>query len=100
MGLYVPMVNHDFWGKLSPKLQEAILKLWADNLPAYRANTAKSQENGRKELEGHGVAFVDVPKDELDAVRKKMLPEQDKAAADAHMSPELIKLVMTDVGAA
>jgi hypothetical protein len=29
-----------------------------------------------------------------------MLTEQDKAAADAHMSPELVKLVMTDVGAA
>ena len=40
-----------------------------------------------------------MPPDELAAIRKKMLPEQDKAAADAHMSPELVKLVMSDVGA-
>ena len=99
MGLYVPMMNHDFWGKLGPKLQETVLKLWADNLPTYRTNTAKAQEEGRKSLEGHEVAFIDVSKDELDAVRKKMLPEQEKAAADAHMSPELVKLVMADVGA-
>ena len=99
MGLYVPMVNKDFWGKLPKPLQEKILQLWADNLPTYRTNTAKSQEEGRKALEGHEVGFVDVPQDELAAVRKKMLPEQDKAAADAHMSPDLVKLVMSDVGA-
>ncbi|MBO0739394.1 MAG: TRAP transporter substrate-binding protein DctP [Alphaproteobacteria bacterium] len=99
MGLYVPMVNKDFWGKLEKPLQEKILQLWAENLPTYRTNTAKSQEEGRNSLKGHEVAFVDVPQDELAAVRKKMLPEQDKAAADAHMSAELVKLVMSDVGA-
>jgi C4-dicarboxylate-binding protein DctP len=99
MGLYVPMVNKDFWGKLEKPMQEKILQLWAENLPIYRTNTAKSQEEGRNALKGHEVAFVDVPQDELAAVRKKMLPEQDKAAADAHMSAELVKLVMSDVGA-
>jgi C4-dicarboxylate-binding protein DctP len=99
MGLYVPMVNKDFWGKLDPKLQETIVKLWTDNLPAYRENTAKAQQNGRDELAKAGVTFVDIAKPELDAVREKMLPEQDKVAADAHMSPDLIKLVMTDVRA-
>ncbi len=99
LGLYVPMINHDFWEKLGPKLQEAILKLWSDNLPTYRANTAKAQEEGRKELAQHGVSFVDVPQSELDAVRERMLAEQDKTAADAHLSPELVKLVMTDVAA-
>jgi len=99
MGLYVPMMNHDFWGKLGPKLQQAVVKLWSDNLPAWRANTAKSQLGGRAALEKAGVTVVDVPQKDLDAVRAKMLPEQAKAAADAHMSPELVKLVMTDVAA-
>ena len=99
MGLYVPMLNKDFWAKLDPKLQEAITKLWADNIPTYRTNTAKAQQNGRDELAKAGVTMVDIPKADADAVREKMLPEQDKAAADAHMSPELIKLVMADVGA-
>lgn len=99
MGLYVPMANKDFWGKLQPKMQETILQLWSENLPTYRTNTAKAQEEGRKTLESHEVAFTDVPQDELAKVRAKMLPEQDKAAADAHMSPDLVKLVMQDVGA-
>jgi TRAP-type C4-dicarboxylate transport system substrate-binding protein len=93
------MVNHDFWAKLTPKLQETIVKLWTDNLPIYRENSAKAQQNGREALEKTGVAFVDVGTAELDAVRAKMLPEQDKTAADAHMSPELIKLVMADASA-
>lgn len=98
MGLYVPMVNKDFWAKLPAKLQETILQMWSENLPTYRTNTAKAQEAGRKALEGHEVAFVDVPQDELAKIRAKMLPEQDKAAADAHMSADLVKLVMQDVG--
>jgi len=98
MGLYVPMVNQDFWAKLGPKLQETVLKLWAENLPTWRANTAKSQENARGELAKHDVTFVDVPQAELDAMQAKMVKEQDKAVQDAHISPELVKLVMADVG--
>ena len=82
-----------------PKLQETVLKLWAENLPAWRANTAKSQENARAELAAHNVVFVDVPQAELDAIYAKMVQEQDKAVSDAHISPELVKLVMADVGA-
>ena len=34
----------------APKLQETLMKLWADNLPAWRENTAKAQQHGREEL--------------------------------------------------
>ena len=39
-----------------------------------------------------------MPQAELDAIHAKMVKEQDKAVADAHISPELVKLVMADVG--
>ncbi len=98
IGLYVPLVNQDFWAKLGAKLQDTVRQLWTDNLPAYRVNTAKSQEHAREELATHNVTFVDVPQAELDAVHAKMVKEQDKAVQDAHISPELVKLVMADVG--
>jgi TRAP-type transport system periplasmic protein len=98
MGLYVPLASQAFWDKIGPKLQETVLKLWADNLPAWRANSAKAQEHGRAELTLHGVAFVDVPQAELDAAHAKMVKEQDKAVQDAHISPKLVELVMADVG--
>jgi hypothetical protein len=36
---------------------------------------------------------------ELEALRAKMIAEQEKVAAAAHISANLIKLVMADVGA-
>jgi len=99
MALYVPMVNQAFWSKIGPKMQETLRQLWAENLPAWRANTAQSQQNAREELGKHGVTFVDVTQAELDAVHAKMVLVQDKAVADAHISPDLVKLVMAEVGA-
>jgi len=99
MGLYVPLASPTFWQKIGPKMQETILKLWAENLPTWRENTAKSQAHGREELKTHGVVFADVSQAERDATRAKLVKEQDKAVADAHISPQLVKLVMTDTGA-
>jgi C4-dicarboxylate-binding protein DctP len=98
MGLYIPMANQDMWKKLGPKLQETVLKLWADNLSAWRDNTAKSQAHARDELIKQGIGVVDIPQADLDAVHAKMVKEQDKAVADAHISQEVVKLVMADVG--
>jgi len=99
MGLYVPMVNPAFWQKLGPKLQETASKLWADNIGAYRDNTAKSQENGRAALEKQGVKFIDIPQAELDKVRAEYVKVQPKAVEEAHISPKLVELVMAEVGA-
>jgi len=99
MGLYVPMANADFWQKIGPKNQEMIQKLWADGLPTWRENTLKLQANARGILTKQGVTFVDVPQAELDRVHADMIKQQDKAVADAHISPKLVELVMADVGA-
>jgi len=99
MGLYVPMVNPDFWQKVGPKLQETMTKLWADNIPTYRANTVKQQASGRAALEKQGIKFVDVSQAELDATHALLVKEQEKAVAEAHISPKLIELVMADAGA-
>jgi len=99
MGLYVPMINPAFWQKIGPKLQETMVKLWQDNIAAYRENTAKLQESGRAALEKQGVKFVDMPQADLDATRADLVKAQDKAVEEAHISPKLVELVMTDVRA-
>src|SRR6185437_8375618 len=45
MGLYVPLMNQQFAQKIGSKLHDEIMKIWADNLPTWRTNTAKSQEH-------------------------------------------------------
>jgi TRAP-type C4-dicarboxylate transport system substrate-binding protein len=99
LGTYVPLVSQALWTKLGPKLQETVSKIWADSLPGWRENTAKSQQRARDELTKHDVVFVDVPQSERDAQRARMEKGQDKIVADAHISADLVKLIMTDVGA-
>jgi TRAP-type transport system periplasmic protein len=99
MGLYVPMVNPVFWRKLGSQLQETATRIWVDNIGTYRANTAKSQEDGRAALEKQGVTFVDVPQTELDKIHLEILKVQDKAVEEAHISPKLVELIMADLAA-
>ena len=97
IGLYIPMASQQMWKKLGPKLQETVLKLWSENLPRWRNATAESQARARDALVKQGVKVVDVPQAELDAVHAQMVKVQDKAVADAHISQEVVKLVMADV---
>jgi TRAP-type C4-dicarboxylate transport system substrate-binding protein len=97
MGLYVPMMNHDFFAKIGPKLRETVLHLWAENLPTWRANTAKAQAAARVALTKHGVTFADVPQSVLDAEHAKMVKLQPEAVKAAHISPKLADLVMAAI---
>ncbi len=96
---YIPLVSNEFLGKIGPDLKATMTKLWADNIAAYRANSAKAQANAKGELEKQGVTFTEVPQAELDATRAKMAKDLEKVAEDAKMSTKLLQLVMADVGA-
>jgi C4-dicarboxylate-binding protein DctP len=98
MVTYVPMLNPAFWNKLAPRLQEVIARLWADHTPAWREASVKAQQHARETLTRQGMGFVDIPQSERDALRLRMEAGQDKIVADAHMSPELVKQVLADIG--
>ena len=95
---YIPMVSLAFWEKLSPELQKLMTDLWAQNIPTYRANMAAAQAKARQTLEEHGVKFADPTPQQTAAERQKMLVEQDELAKEIKVSPDLVKLVMADVG--
>ncbi len=95
---YVPLLNQAFWNKLDPKLQETMARLWTSHIPAWREASANAQRHAREVLTQQGVTFVDVPQAERDALRLRMMVGQDKIVVDAHMSPELVKQVLADVG--
>jgi C4-dicarboxylate-binding protein DctP len=91
-------VSDTFWNKLTPDLQKTMSELWEQNIGAYRASTAKGQLDGRKTMETHGVAFVEATPEETAASRKTMMPHQDAMAKEIKVSPEMVKLVMQDLG--
>jgi len=94
---YIPLMSQTFWDKLSPDLQKIMTDVWAQNIPAYRSNMAAAQTKARAMLEEHGVKFTDPTEEQTAAARKSMLPEQDQLAKDIKVSPELVKLIMTEV---
>ena len=95
---YIPMTSQVFWDKLSPDLQKMMTDIWAQNIPTYRANMAAAQTKARGTLEEHGVKMADPTPEQSAAERKKMMVEQDQLAKDIKVNPEMVKLIMAEVG--
>jgi TRAP-type C4-dicarboxylate transport system substrate-binding protein len=95
---YIPMTSQVFWDKLSPELQKMMTDVWAENVPTYRANMAAAQTKARATLEEHGVKIADPTEEQTATARKQMLAEQDQLAKDIKVSPEMVKLIMAEVG--
>ena len=95
---YIPMTSQVFWDKLSPDLQKMMTDIWAQNIPTYRANMAAAQTKARTTLEEHGVKMADPTPEQSAAERKKMMVEQDQLAKDIKVDPEMVKLIMAEVG--
>ena len=95
---YIPLMSQLFWDKLSPDQQKMMTELWAQNVPAYRANMAAAQTKARATLEEHGVKFSEPTAEENAAERKLMMAEQEQVAKDIKISPEMVKLIMAEVG--
>jgi TRAP-type transport system periplasmic protein len=95
---YIPLMSQLFWDKLSPDLQKIMTDVWAQNIPGYRANMAAAQSKARATLEEHGVKFSDPTEEQTAAARKLMLAEQDQLAKDIKVAPEMVKLIMAEVG--
>jgi TRAP-type C4-dicarboxylate transport system substrate-binding protein len=95
---YIPMTSQVFWDKLSPDLQKMMTDIWAQNVPTYRTNMAAAQTKARGILEEHGIKMADPTEAQTAAARKQMLAEQEQLAKDIKVSPEMVKLIMAEVG--
>jgi TRAP-type C4-dicarboxylate transport system substrate-binding protein len=95
---YIPLLSQLFWDKLAPDLQKMMTDIWAQNIPAYRANMAAAQSKARITLEEHGVKFADPTPEQSAAERKRMVAEQEQVAKDIKVSPDMVKLIMAETG--
>ncbi|HVM81672.1 MAG TPA: TRAP transporter substrate-binding protein DctP [Stellaceae bacterium] len=91
MGYYIPIVSKTFWNKLSPEQQKLMVDVWAKNIPIYRQKMAAAQTAARQELIDHGLKFTVPTPEQIAAVRKKMMLEQDQIAKELKLTPEIVK---------
>jgi TRAP-type C4-dicarboxylate transport system substrate-binding protein len=96
---YIPLLSQVFWDKLSPDQQKMMTDLWAQNIPTYRANMAAAQTKARTTLEEHNIKFVDPSPEQNAAERKRMMAEQDAVAKEIKITPEMVKLIVAEIGA-
>lgn len=99
IGEYYPMVSGPFWSTLPADLQKLMTDVWAQNIGSYRAAMQEQQIQSRKQMEAHGIQFTDPAPEELAKLRAKMMADQDTVAKELKVSPEMVKLVMEDLGA-
>jgi len=99
LGEYIPIVSLAFWQKLSPDLQQIVTDLWRENISIYRANMAAAQARARELGQAHGVKIVVPTAEELNAMRVRMMAEQDHVAKLSKISPEMVAAVLAEVPA-
>ena len=98
VGEYIPMLSGSFWEQLTPDLRTLVVQVWHDNIPAYRQSMADAQARARATMAARGIHVVDVPEAELVETRNRMLPRQDEAAKLFKVRPEVVQLVMSQMG--
>ncbi|MGI4808419.1 MAG: TRAP transporter substrate-binding protein DctP [Janthinobacterium lividum] len=96
IGFYIPMVSDAFYNKLPPDLQQLLVKVWTDNIGAYRNGMEAAQAQARKTLEANRIVFYSPLPSDLADIRAKMMPMQDATAKELRITPELLKKVTAD----
>jgi hypothetical protein len=72
--------------------------VWEGSVAGYRANMAAAQAAARDRLLQHGVAFSVPDAGEIDAVRARMLAEQEGLVKQWRITPEIAAQALADVG--
>ncbi len=96
IGFYIPMVSESFFKKLPANLQTLVRDVWRDNIGAYRHNMEQAQADARETLKAHGVQVVEPSDQELEAMRRKMMPKMDDWARELRISPAMLQVVTAE----
>ncbi len=95
---YVPLVAGAFWQGLSAEHQALMTDVWQSNIADYRANMAKAQITAREKLLQHGMNITVPDTAQTDALRNRMLTEQDGLVKEWRITPEIAARALADAG--
>jgi hypothetical protein len=72
--------------------------VWDANIAAWRANMAAAQIAAREKLLAHGVVFTVPEAAATDAVRNRMLAQQDGLVKQWRITPEIAAQALLEAG--
>lgn len=96
-GQYVPMISAQFWEKLSPEVQDAILETWNETIPQARSMAADAQSTARQTLIDNGIEITTASDEELAEARKTLMTLQDGLVQEMSIDPELVEMAQQEM---
>lgn len=92
VGFLIPVVSQKYWDSLTADEQVLFTKVWNEIVAEQRiANLAVDKEM-RETLKALGVTISDADTADAEAMRAKMMPQQEKIIAKYKLDSELVKL--------
>ncbi len=97
---YIPLVNLEFWNKLSADDQRLLTAAWQDGVAEERAAAAAAQTAARTVLQQNNITIVTPSAADIVAARRRLMATQDRIVSEIRMNEELVANVLAEIRAA
>ena len=92
VGFLIPVVSQKYWDSLTADEQVLFTKVWNEIVAEQRIANLAVDEEMRETLKALGVTISDADTADAEAMRAKMMPQQEKIIAKYKLDSELVKL--------
>jgi TRAP-type transport system periplasmic protein len=92
-GTYLPLVSKASLDKLTPEQQKIVLDSWKDVVGWARDHAAAELDKAIEANKANGVTYHEPSKADVDAIRAKLVEEQDKIVSSSGMDAEFVAKV-------
>jgi len=92
VGFLIPVVSQKYWDSLTADEQVLFTKVWNEIVAEQRIANLAVDEEMRETLKALGVTISDADTADAEAMRTKMMPQQEKIIAKYKLDSELVKL--------
>ena len=92
IGFLIPIVSQKYWDSLTIDEQKLFSEVWNEVVAEQRVSSIAVDGEFRKTLEGWGVTISDADTAAAEAMREKMMPQQQKVIDKYKLDAELVEL--------
>lgn len=92
VGFLIPIVSQKYWGSLNADEQKMFSEVWNEVVAEQRVSSIAVDGEFRKTLKEWGVTISDADTASAEAMREKMMPQQQKVIDKYKLDAELVEL--------
>ena len=92
VGFLIPIVSQQYWNSLTGDEQALFTEVWNDVVAEQRVNSMAVDSEYREILKGWGVTISDVDLEAAQAMREKMMPQQQQVIDKYKLNTDLVEM--------